>query len=326
MAVTLNQYGIIYNDQTDVSSSKSGQKGVIAFGRNTVNGDYNVLLYTRVTNLGNVGSDISYSGSGRANVGGVSFGNDRGLIAYGNNYSTMINLASRVDENGILASEVSISGRARYGLAGVGYGGDRGILGYGIEFISPTMTYLTTLNLVLNIGAVATDNSGTGTPRWSLAGVRYGGDKGLFGFGTLQNGTDVAIINHVSNTGSVAADNSLIGTPSGRGGSVGAGYGYDKGVVAFGDFPGGEVTQNLLLINNQGTAVSSTLSISDSSRYTSGCVEVAGDEVIFAYGSNSNGTISSTQIWKLSNAGVVSASGTVAGQSRQAPGSTSYGS
>ena len=50
----------------------------------------------------------------------------------------------------------------------------------GSHFVSIT-------NLVSNIGVVATDTTGVGTGRASLAASGYGGDKAIFGFGTLMS-------------------------------------------------------------------------------------------------------------------------------------------
>ena len=65
-------------------------------------------------------------------------------------------------------------------------------------------------NLVSNTGVVATDITGVGTARNSLAAAGYGTDKALFGYG--GTGTNTAVTNLVSNTGVVATDTTGVGT------------------------------------------------------------------------------------------------------------------
>jgi len=71
--------------------------------------------------------------------------------------------------------------------------------------------YLTTAvtNLVSNTGVVGTDVTGVGTARTDLAACEYGGDKGIFGFGTAPH---TAVTNLVSNAGVVATDTTGVGT------------------------------------------------------------------------------------------------------------------
>jgi len=60
---------------------------------------------------------------------------------------------------------------------------------------------------------VATDTTGVGTARSGLAACEYGGDKGIFGYGTTDGGsTFQSMTNLVSNTGVVASDVTGVGT------------------------------------------------------------------------------------------------------------------
>ena len=68
---------------------------------------------------------------------------------------------------------------------------------------------------------VATDTTGVGTARNSLAAARYGGDKAIFGFG--YSSANVSITNLVSNTGVVASDQTAL-TGTARFGLAAAGY------------------------------------------------------------------------------------------------------
>ena len=62
----------------------------------------------------------------------------------------------------------SLNGTARYDLAAARYGGDKAIFGYGVTSVVVSMT-----NLVSNTGVVATDTTGVGTARRSLAAAGY---------------------------------------------------------------------------------------------------------------------------------------------------------
>jgi hypothetical protein len=75
-------------------------------------------------------------------------------------------------------------------------------------------------NLVSNTGVVATDVTGVGTARSSLAAAGYGSDKAIFGYGST--GSNVSMTNLVSNTGVVATDVTGVGTA--RTGPAAAGY------------------------------------------------------------------------------------------------------
>ena len=93
-------------------------------------------------------------------------------------------------------------------IMGVAKGGvsKKAIFGYGID--NTDVTGVT--NLVNNTGVVASDVTGVGTARRSLAASSYGTDKALFGYG--NSGSNVSITNLVSNLGAVASDVTGVGT------------------------------------------------------------------------------------------------------------------
>ena len=94
----------------------------------------------------------------------------------------------------------------RFAVGGGGGGGtDKAIFGYGYSGSQASMT-----NLVSNTGVVATDTTGVGTGRSSLAAAGYGTDKAIFGYGYI--GARVSLTNLVSNTGVVATDTTGVGT------------------------------------------------------------------------------------------------------------------
>ena len=106
-------------------------------------------------------------------------------------------------------------------------GNDEGIFGYGQNVAG---SHFSLTNLVSNAGVVATDVTGVGTARYGLAACEYGGDKGIFGYGTT--GSNVSLTNLVSNVGVVGTDVTGVGT--GREGISACEYGGDKGIFGFG--------------------------------------------------------------------------------------------
>ena len=82
-----------------------------------------------------------------------------------------------------------------------------GIFGYGYTTTAVSMT-----NLVSDAGVVATDVTGVGTVRNYLAACEYGGDKGIFGYGTNSATYNHSETNLVTNTGVVGTDVTGVGT------------------------------------------------------------------------------------------------------------------
>ena len=82
-------------------------------------------------------------------------------------------------------------------------GNDEGIFGFGENGAKCAIT-----NLVSNTGVIASDTTGVGTARRYQGATQYGGDKGIFGFGTPTTG----VTNLVSNVGVIATDVSAVGT------------------------------------------------------------------------------------------------------------------
>jgi hypothetical protein len=123
------------------------------------------------------------------------------------------------------------------------------IFGYGTNGSSGvSMT-----NLVSNTGVVATDTTGVGTARYSLAAAGYGTDKAIFGYG---NGP-VSMTNLVSNTGVVATDTTGVGTARSQLGA--ATYGTDKAIFGYGAAGGAVSITNL--VSNTGVVATDTAGV-----------------------------------------------------------------
>ena len=130
------------------------------------------------------------------------------------------------------------------------YGTQKAIFGYGYTGASVSMT-----NLVSNTGVVATDTTGVGTARQTLAAAGYGTDKAIFGYGTA--GASVSMTNLVSNTGVVASDTTGVGTA--RQGLAAAGYGTDKAIFGYGYISASVSMTNL--VSNTGVVATDTTGV-----------------------------------------------------------------
>ena len=108
---------------------------------------------------------------------------------------------------------------------------------------------------------VATDTTGVGTARYSLAAAGYGTDKAIFGYGYA--GLNVSITNLVSNTGVVATDTTGVGTA--RNGLAAARYGGDKAIFGFG---GDSVNVSITnLVSNTGVVASDQTALTGTVRF-----------------------------------------------------------
>ena len=130
----------------------------------------------------------------------------------------------------------------------------KAIFGYGMN-ISTVVVSVT--NLVSNTGVVATNTTGVGTARSSLAAAGYGSDKALFGYGV--GSVFVSTTNLVSNTGVVATNTTGVGTA--RQYLAAARYGSDKALFGYGTSDGnntGAVSMTNLVSNTGVVATDTT--------------------------------------------------------------------
>jgi hypothetical protein len=169
--------------------------------------------------------------SGATISGGVSFvdsgggggSGNKAIFGYGLDAgSTVVSITNLVSNTGVVASNTTGVGTIRQFPAAAGYGTDKAIFGYG-QLGGPTYANVSMTNLVSNTGLVATDTTGVGTVRSSLAAAGYGSDgRAIFGYGI--GSTNLSITNLVSNTGVVANDTTGVGTA--RSELAAASYGY----------------------------------------------------------------------------------------------------
>ena len=171
----------------------------------------------------------------------------------------------------------------------------RAIFGYGRS----TGGKVSITNLVNSSGVVSADVSGVGTARSSLGAVSYGGDKGIFAYGSTGGATDVSTSNLVSNLGVVSADVTGVGTARDNMGT--ASYGGDKGIFAYGNHDGNLNVSNL--VSNTGVVAADVSGVGTARRLSNG-TGYGGDKGIIRGGTSNTHTAISNLI---SNSGVVAA-------------------
>jgi hypothetical protein len=231
------------------------------------------------------------------------------IFGYGEQ-SGRLSMTNLVSNTGVVAADTTGVGTARYNLAAATYGSDKAIFGYGYSG-SPSFTYYSLTNLVSNTGVVATDTTGVGTGRFSLAAAGYGTDKAIFGYG--QTGSFVSLTNLVSNTGVVANDTSGVGTS--RRELAAATYGTDKAIFGYGDGTSGPYSMTNK-VSNTGVVSSDTTGVG-TGRYGLTAAGYGTDKAIFGYGyfaGGSGGYQSMTNL--VSNTGVVATDTTGVGTAR----------
>ena len=178
-------------------------------------------------------------------------------------------------------------------------------------------------NLVSSSGVIASDVSGAGTGRSTLAGTTYGGDKGIFGFGNITSPPYTNITNLVNNSGVIASDTTGVGTA--RQGLAAAQYGgiaAGTAIFAFG-YTGSATTGISNLVSSSGVVATDTSAVGTGRNYLGGA-NYGGDKAIFGYGRLNSGSV--TGITNLVNSsGVVGSDVSAVGTARKELAAASYG-
>ena len=234
-----------------------------------------------------------------ANSVTAASGNDEGIFCYGyDGVAPFYSTSNLVSNTGVVSSDVAGVGTAKMFPAGCEYGGDKGIFGFGAtHYILGTR--VNTSNLVSNTGVVSSDVAGVGTARKGLGACRYGGDKGIFGFGGYGGPVLFALTNLVSNAGVVATDTVGVGTA--RYQLAACGYGGDKGIFGYGEKSGGQ-HGGTNLVSNTGVVSTDVADVGTTRSLLAAC-DYGGDKGIFGYGATWVATLSITNL--VSNTGVV---------------------
>ena len=210
--------GVIASDTTGIGTARyglaaagfGGDKAIFGFGYENQN------ITNLVSNAGVVATDTTGVGTGRKGLAGASYGGDKALFGFGAaTGSDGTNVTNLVSNAGVVSTDTTGVGQARYGLTAAGYGEDKAIFGFGFYNDGGSFGVTSRTNLVSNLGVVATDTTGVASSREMPAGIGYGGDKAIFGFGNYYEDYQFVytnVTNLVSNTGIVATDTTGVGT------------------------------------------------------------------------------------------------------------------
>jgi len=195
-------------------------------------------------------------------------------------------------------------------------GNDEGIFGYGWVAAGENMT-----NLVSNTGVVSSDVTGVGTDRAYLAACEYGGDKGIFAYGTGPTSSSalVSMSNLVSNAGVVATDVTGVGTA--RYSPAACGFGGDKGIFAYGGTNVGGFKSMSNLVSNAGVVATDVTGVGTARDNMAAC-EYGTGLAIFAYGYTGSVQNMSNLV---TNVGVIGSDVTGVGTARRLLGGCAYG-
>jgi len=245
-------------------ASYGGDKGIFGYGEISTGG--NTAKTNLVSNSGVVSADVTGVGSTRYQCRATDYGTDKAIFGYGSPGSGTMSITNLVSNSGVVATDTTGVGTARTDLAAVGFGSTgQAIFGYG-NTTGPAVKQSLT-NIVANTGVVATDTSGVGTARSSLAAARYGTDKAIFGFG-IDSSAKTAVTNLVSNVGVVASDTAGVGTT--RLSLAATSYGGDKAIFGYGH-PAAPSVSLTNLVSNTGVVASDTTGVGTGRARLSAC-------------------------------------------------------
>ena len=231
MTNLVTNVGVVGTDVTGVGTARSalaacsygGDKGIFGYGNRSPGARSMTNL---VTNVGVVGTDVTGVGSVNDDRAACEYGVDTAIFGFGHNAPggspTYLSITNLVSNTGVCSTDVAGVGTVKKSLAACDYGGDKGIFGYGYSDAGGSPTWVSTSNLISNTGVCSTDVSGVGTARSEISATQYGGDKGIFGYGTKSPGVVTNITNLVSNVGVCSADVTGVGTA--RRGSMACSY------------------------------------------------------------------------------------------------------
>jgi len=213
--------GVVASDQATVTGTGRRLPGACSYSANKDKGLFGfgypadasfVAITNLVSNAGVVASDTAgVAGvTGRAYIRATEYGGDKGIF-FGGYSGPTTGVSNLISNIGVVVSDTAAVGTARYGVGGCGYGTDTAIFGFGYDNSTP---YCSITNLVSNTGVVAADQAAlTGTGRSLLDATQYGGDKGIFGYGSVGGPSpNTSVTNLVSNTGVVSNDVTGVGT------------------------------------------------------------------------------------------------------------------
>jgi hypothetical protein len=199
----------------------------------------------------------------------------------------------------------------------------RAIFGYG-STTAAAGNSVSTSNLVSSTGVVATDTTGIGTARMSLAAATYSTDKGIFAYGLISGLTTINTSSLVSNTGVIATDTTGVGTS--RRDPTATGYGTTgQAIFAYGSTTSGTSSAVSMsnLVSNTGTVATDTTGVGTARDAPAAARYGITGQAIIGYGLSAGTTFSITNL--VTNTGVIGTNVTGVGTARRGLGCATYG-
>ena len=280
------------DEVADAPSPPVTQKAIFGYG---YTGSGALSMSNLVNSSGVVAADVSGVGTARNQTAAAGYGGDKGIFGFGDNASgSEVSITNLVNNSGVIAADVSGVGTVRKAIAAASFGGaiaDKAIFAFG-TVADGSGTNLS--NLVNNSGVVASDTTGVGTARSSLAATGYGTGLAIFAYGYSSGW--VSMSNKVSISGVVASDVTGVGTA--RGDNAAARYG-SSGQALFGYGQSGPNQNVTNKVSNTGVIASDTTGVG-TARAELAAARYGGDKAIFSFGSvhktnlvNNVGTVAS---------------------------------
>jgi|1_EtaG_2_1085319.scaffolds.fasta_scaffold56367_2 hypothetical protein len=261
-----------------------------------------------------------------ANSAAVS-GNKEGIFGFGqvSGNQSMTNLVS---DAGVISSDVTGVGIERYGLTACEYGEDTGLFFGGYTGLAPFPYYVSTTNLISSSGTVASDTTSVASGKGEQpGGARYGGDKGIIGFGYAYTpgGGGVSWTNLVTNAGVIGSD--VTGVGYARYGIGACEYGDEKAIFGYGNTEQGAPYVSPCAITNlvstSGVVATDQVATTGTIRYGLVACSYGGDKGIFGCGYDGTTRYGLTNL--VSNTGVVATDTAAVGAARDKGAATQYG-
>ena len=280
------------DEVADAPSPPVTQKAIFGYG---YTGSGALSMSNLVNSSGVVAADVSGVGTARNQTAAAGYGGDKGIFGFGDNASgSEVSITNLVNNSGVIAADVSGVGTVRKAIAAASFGGaiaDKAIFAFG-TVADGSNTNLS--NLVNNLGVVASDATGVGTARSSLAATGYGTGLAIFAYGYSSGW--VSMSNKVSISGVVASDVTGVGTA--RGDNAAARYG-SSGQALFGYGQSGPNQNVTNKVSNTGVIATDTTGVG-TARAELAAARYGGDKAIFSFGSvhktnlvNNVGTVAS---------------------------------
>jgi hypothetical protein len=117
MAITINDPGILYHDNTQSYSLNRFKRAIFGYG---ATGTFQSIT-NQVNINGGVSTDTTGVGTARGSLAAAGYGGDKAIFGYGET-GFLQNITNLVSNTGSVSGDITGVGTARSGLAAAGFG------------------------------------------------------------------------------------------------------------------------------------------------------------------------------------------------------------